>query len=167
LCKFGTNAAALTRDSLCDCCTSFSIAKYQCFFKVFERVSWWSFRVSTPFSLLCLILLTHFHESASFRPSMLNRLNTTFTFGKQTNKRQFHKQEGSMWACTLIHLLIFAPAIPFGRDVGAAALGGSKIPRDQQKSQIVLLAPHQDGTKQGRRCSYATWSLDKLWTAFP
>ena len=39
-----------------------------------------------------------------------------------------------MWACTLIHLLIFAPAIPFGRDVGAAALGGSKMPRDQQKS---------------------------------
>ena len=31
------------------------------FFKVFERVSWWSLRVSTPFSLLCLILLTDFH----------------------------------------------------------------------------------------------------------
>jgi len=32
------------------------------FLNVFERVSWWSFRVPTPFSLLCLILLiTHFH----------------------------------------------------------------------------------------------------------
>ena len=55
----------------------------QCFLKVFERVSWWYFRVSTPFSLLCLILLTDFHEKAGFRPNMLNYLNTTFTFGKQ------------------------------------------------------------------------------------
>jgi len=56
----------------------------QCFFKVFERVSLWSFRVSTPFSLLCLILLTYFHKNTSFRPNMPNYLNTTFTFGKQT-----------------------------------------------------------------------------------
>jgi len=42
------------------------------FLKVFERVSRWSFRVSTPFSFLCLILLTHFHKNASFRPNMLN-----------------------------------------------------------------------------------------------
>jgi len=41
------------------------------FFKVFKRVSWWSFRVSTPFSLLCLILMTHFHKNVSFRPDML------------------------------------------------------------------------------------------------
>jgi len=32
------------------------------FFEVFERVSWWSYRVSIPFSLLCLILLTDFHK---------------------------------------------------------------------------------------------------------
>ena len=51
-------------------------------FKVFERVSWWSFRVSTPFSLLFLILLTDFHKNSSFRPNMLNYLNTTCTFGK-------------------------------------------------------------------------------------
>ena len=29
-----------------------------------------------------------------------------------------------------------------------------------QQSQTVLLALHQDGTKQGRRCSHSTWSLD-------
>jgi len=58
--------------------TSFSV-----FFKVFERVSRWSLRVSTPFSLLCLILLTDFHKNSSFPPNMLNYLNTTFTFGKQ------------------------------------------------------------------------------------
>ena len=56
----------------------------QRFFKVFERVLWWSFRVSTPFSLLRLILLTDFHKNASFRPNVLNYLNATFIFGKQT-----------------------------------------------------------------------------------
>jgi len=35
-------------------------------------------------STVCLILLTDFHKSASFRPGMLNYLNTTFTFDKQT-----------------------------------------------------------------------------------
>jgi len=30
----------------------------------------------------------------------------------------------------------------------------SKIHHDQQHSQIVLLAPHQDGIKQGRRCNH-------------
>ena len=28
--------------------------------------------MSTPFSLLCLILITHFHKKASFYPDMLN-----------------------------------------------------------------------------------------------
>ena len=58
------------------------------------------------------------------------------------------------------------PLFLWGESRGAAALGGPEIPRDQQQSQIVLLAPHQDGTKQGWRCSHATWSLDKLWAAF-
>ena len=30
-------------------------------------------------------------------------------------------------------------------------------------AMIVPLAPHQDGTKQGRRCSQSTWSLDTHW----
>jgi len=66
----------------------------------------------------------------------------------------------------LIHLLIFVPALPSGRVAGAAALGGLEIPHDQQQFQIVLLAPHQDGTKKGQRCSHPTWSLDELWAAF-
>jgi len=41
----------------CDLCWSLWSVN-QCFFKVFERVSWWSFRVPKPFSHLCLILLT-------------------------------------------------------------------------------------------------------------
>jgi len=42
------------------------------FFKVFKRVSWWSFRVSTPFYLLSLILITHFHKNAGFRAGRLD-----------------------------------------------------------------------------------------------
>ena len=56
----------------------------QCFFKVFKWVWWWSYRVPIQFFLLCLILLTDFHKNAHFRPNMLNYLNMTFTFGKQT-----------------------------------------------------------------------------------
>ena len=34
-------------------------------------------------STVDLILLTDIHKNASFRPDMLNYLNTTFTFDKQ------------------------------------------------------------------------------------
>jgi len=37
----------------------------------------------------------------------------------------------------------------------AAALGELGIPHGQQQFQIILLAPHQDGTQQGRRCSHS------------
>jgi len=70
-----------------------------------------------------------------------------------------------MWAYIHIHSFIFVSAFPLERVAGAAALGGPEIPHDQQQSHIVMLAPHQDGTKQGRRCSHAT--LDDLWAAFP
>jgi len=64
----------------------------------------------------------------------------------------------------LIHLLIFVPTFPFSRVAGAAA-PGLEIPHVQQQSQIVLLAPHQDGTKKSQRCIHSTWSLNELWTA--
>jgi len=94
-------------------------------------------------------------------------LYTTFTFGKQTKANVINKKVQCKPTYTLIHLLIFVPTFPLGRVAGAAALGRPEMSHDQQKSQIVLLAPHQDGTKQGGRCSRATWSLDKLWTTFP
>ena len=50
---------------------------------------------------------------------------------------------------------------------GALVLGGLEIPHDYQQSHIVLLAPHQNWAKQGRRCSHSTWSLDDIWAAFP
>ena len=49
------------------------------------------------------------------------------------------------------HSFIFMPAFPIRRVVGAAARRGLGIPHGQQQSQIILLTPHQDGTKQGRR----------------
>jgi len=55
---------------------------------------------------------------------------------------------------------------PLGRVARAAALGGLALPQGQQ-SLIVLLAAHQDGTKQGPKCSHDTKSLDDLWAAFP
>ena len=60
------------------------------------------------------------------------------------------------------------PAFPLGMVVEAVALGGLRIPHDQQQSHIVQLAPHQDWTKEGRRCSPCTWPLDDLcWVALP
>jgi len=60
---------------------------------------------------------------------------------------------------------IFVPTYPLERVAGAASLGGLEIPHDQQQSQIVLFIPHQDGTKQGWRCSHSTWSLGDQWVA--
>jgi len=51
-------------------------------------------------------------------------------------------------------------AFPLGRVAGAISIELGK-PHGQQQFQIDLLAPHQDGTKQGRRCSY---SPPRPWT---
>jgi len=42
-----------------------------------------------------------------------------------------------------------------GRVTGAADPGGLEIPHCQQQFQVILLAPHQDGTKQRRRCNHS------------
>ena len=60
----------------------------------------------------------------------------------------------------------FMPDFPPGRVAGAAFTGELGMPHGQQQFWIVLLAPHQDGTKQGRRCSYLTQALDDIWVAF-
>ena len=78
------------------------------FLKVFKRVSWWSFRASIPFSLLCLILLTHFHKTVSFHPNMLNYLNTTLTFGKQTKDNFISRKV----QCRPTHSFIFSFSCP-------------------------------------------------------
>jgi len=53
-----------------------------------------------------------------------------------------------------------------GEGNGRNRAGRLEIPHDFQQSLIVLLAPHQDETKQGRRYNRASWSLDDLWVAF-
>jgi len=56
----------------------------------------------------------------------------------------------------VIHFIHFHARFSSREGRRARALGGLKIPHGQQKFQIVLLAPHQDETKQCRRCSYST-----------
>jgi len=58
------------------------------------------------------------------------------------------------------------PTLPLGRVAGTAALGGLGIPHGQQQFNIFLLAPHQDGIKQGRRCGHSTWYSEDLWATF-
>jgi len=59
--------------------------------------------VSTPFSLLCLIRLTDFHKNASFRPSMLNYLNTTFTLGRQSKDNLINRKVQGRPTYSFIH----------------------------------------------------------------
>ena len=47
------------------------------------------------------------------------------------------------------------------------SLAGLGIPHGQQQFQIILLAPHQNGTKQSLRGSHFTLALDELWAGFP
>jgi len=54
------------------------------------------------------------------------------------------------------------PAFTAGRVAGAVAPGVLEISYGFQQSQIVMLASHQDGTKQDGRCNHATWSSGPL-----
>ena len=126
-------------------------------------MSWRSFRVSTPFSLLCLILLTDFHKNASFRPNILNYLNTTFAFGKQTNDNFINRkfQFRLAYSCTHFHA-----SFTFGESRGGSS---PRMTRNTSRSREISdnsagSTPRRD--KQGRRCSHSTWFLDELWTAF-
>jgi len=55
----------------------------------------------------------------------------------------------------LLISFIFMSDFPLGRVAGATSTG-ELVPHGQQQFQRVPLAPHQDGTKQGRRRSYST-----------
>jgi len=67
---------------------------------------------------------------------------------------------------TIFPVIYSIPPFPVGR------VEGVSTPRktwniDKQYSQIVLLAPRQDGTKQGRKRSHSTWFVADRWTVFP
>jgi len=108
----------------------------QCFSKIFKRVSWWSFRVSKPFSLLCLILLTHFHKNASFRPNMLNYLNTTFTFGKQAKDNFINRNI----QCRLTYKFIYSFSCPVSL---GESRGDSRSRRTRNTSRSTAIAISQ------------------------
>ena len=59
----------------------------------------------------------------------------------------------------LLHSFILILAFPMRRVAEAAAPGRLEIPHSFQLSQIILLAPRQDRSKQGRGCNHATWSF--------
>ena len=72
--------------------------------------------------------------------------------------------------CTLLNVVMrcfihFRARFSSGesRDAGTAALERLETPRGQQQSERVLLAPHQGGTKQDRRCSHSIRFLDDIW----
>jgi len=132
------------------------------FFKVFKRVSWWSFRVSTPFSLLLLILLTDFRKNASFRQNVLNYyLNTTFTFGKRTEDNFINRKVRCRPTYAFIHSCS-CPLFLYGEPPGQQPLKNPKYLTINRNFRYFCWLPHLDGTKQGRRCSHATWSLHEL-----
>jgi len=54
----------------------------------------------------------------------------------------------------------------WGGSRGQQSLEDSKYLTINSNLGIVLLALRQGGTKQGRRCSHSTWSLDDLLAAF-
>jgi len=109
------------------------------------------------------VLLIDFHKKASFRPNMLNYLNATFTFGKQTKDtfmtRKF--QCGPTYSFTN-----FCARFCFGE-----SRGGSSPRRARNISWSTAISHSSAGStptreKQGQRCSHSTRSLDDLWAAF-
>ena len=90
-------------------------------FKVFKRVSWQRLRVSIPYSLLCLILLTDFHKNASFRPNMLIQIGHSL-LGNKLQRISYTK-----WFNEGLHTHSFSrfhAAFSLGRVARAAAVGG-------------------------------------------
>ena len=56
---------------------------------------------------------------------------------------------------------------PFVWVWGVAAPGGTERTHGRQQFPLVLLNQHEDGTKQGRRCTHSTCCLVDVWAAFP
>jgi len=65
----------------------------------------------------------------------------------------------------MIRSLHFCARFFSGEGRGSSSSDGLEIAHSQKLSEIVLLAPNQAGTKQGRRYSHFNWSLEQLWAA--
>jgi len=86
-------------------------------------------------------------------PNILNYLNTTFNFGKQTGDNFINRK------------VQYKPIYSFIHSFSCLLLGESRgqqnprMIRNTSRSTAISdgsVAPHQDVTKQGRRCSHAT-----------
>jgi len=62
-----------------------------------------------------------------------------------------------------MHLITRILPFPLWRVAGTAAQEGLEPSHGQQQSQMVLLAPHQDMTKQGQRYNHYCWFLHDIW----
>jgi len=80
------------------------------------------------------------------------------------------------WVARFVQLRSFVRSrlFPYSHSLWVGSRGqhslGLEIPHSQQQFQTVLLAPHQDGTKQGRRYKYSTdgpLSLECCQQGFP
>ena len=87
--------------------------------------------MSTPISLLCLILLIDFYKSANVRPNMLNYLKSTFTCGKQTKDNFINIKIQYRPAYLFIHSFS-CPFCLWGESRETVALGRPEILHDQQ-----------------------------------
>ena len=88
-------------------------------------------------------------------PSRYAYLNTTFTFGTQTEDNFLNRKVRCRRTYSFIHSF-WCPLFLWGESRGQQPQEDPKdLTINNMQLQIVLLFPHQDGTKQGRRCSHA------------
>jgi len=71
--------------------------------------------------------------------------------------------KNATWQWTLIRPFIFISDCPVMR----VAAGGVKFLTIFAQSQIALLLPDQERTRQGQKCNQTTWSFVNLWAVFP
>ena len=95
--------------------------------------------MSTPFSLLCLVLAIDFHKNASFPPNMLNYLNMTFNVGKQIKHNFINRKVKCRPTCLFTH---------FRARVSYEESRGSSSPR--MTGNISRSTALSDSSAQGR-----------------
>ena len=79
-----------------------------------------------------------------------------------------------LWLMVYLHqqaFVIFIAPFPLKRVAGTADLGGLENCNSRfsaiSYSFAAKLFPHQDGTKQGRKCIHSTWSFLAPWAVYP
>jgi len=86
-------------------------------------------------------VLTDFHKNASFRPNMLNYLNKTFTFGKQTKDNFINTVESCNVGLHPQSFTHFRAHFPFG-----VSRGGSSPRRTRNTSRSTAISHSSAGS---------------------